>query len=237
MHVVGSANGHPEMIWATFEHKNNAPAAQFTFLDPQSKPVTIPQDTTGNWLFSVSNPPTNTPFNQPHMKVDPSTGNIDPIPTGGSVSPSSTIRSKAWGSASNTTDPDPIQANTDIISINTDILNSLASGDLRSNYILIGATWTDGTAPTINPGSSTNTGGNQVGTNMLSNSTMETYHQDAGGDITSSLNQSNNCFSCHSNNGNFASGQVPVPNGISHIFGVLLPLFTAPATPAVTPTP
>jgi hypothetical protein len=25
MHVVGSTKGHPEMIWATFEHIGNAP--------------------------------------------------------------------------------------------------------------------------------------------------------------------------------------------------------------------
>jgi hypothetical protein len=31
MHVVGSAAGHPEMIWATFEHVNNAPAGTYSY--------------------------------------------------------------------------------------------------------------------------------------------------------------------------------------------------------------
>jgi hypothetical protein len=87
----------------------------------------------------------------------------------------------------------------------------LAAGDVRKNYILTGATWTIGGAPPN--GGPPN--GNEVGTSMMCNTTMETYQQG-----TNTTKVGTNCFDCHS--GNMLGD--PSGNGLSHIFGTLKPL-------------
>ena len=77
----------------------------------------------------------------------------------------------------------------------------LFPGDLRGNYFMTGTTWTIGGAPP--------NGGNEVGTNVLANTTMETYQQGA------------NCFACHQS----TFGSPVSTTDISHIFGPLRPLF------------
>lgn len=61
MHVVGSAAGHPEMIWATFEHVNNAPAGIYSYINSSNSTVPVNQNvslvptiggSSAPWLFS-----------------------------------------------------------------------------------------------------------------------------------------------------------------------------------------
>ena len=56
MHVVGTVNGHPEMIWSTFEHVNNAPANAYTYNTNNAKtPATNTQpydSTTNDWTLA-----------------------------------------------------------------------------------------------------------------------------------------------------------------------------------------
>jgi hypothetical protein len=137
-------------------------------------------------------------FNSPNIQ---STG-------GFTISPSDTIRWKAFGAASDVS-PNPIDgstaaSNTEIISINNSISGMIASGDVRNNYVMSGATWTIGGAPP--------SGGNEVGTSVLANTTMETYQQ---GVDTTRANGGSNCFSCHTNN----------TTAVSHVFAPLKPLF------------
>jgi hypothetical protein len=64
MHVVGSTLGHPEMLWATFEHVNNTPKPQYTFTTTSSAVGTQPADGPGGWSFSSTggtNPNANIP--------------------------------------------------------------------------------------------------------------------------------------------------------------------------------
>ena len=203
IHVVGSTAGHPEMIWATFEHFANAPRATYSYVNTGGSTVTIPQNTNASWVFSATN--SSGLFNQEHMFF--SSPNI--VSTGGfTISPSDTIRWKAFGAASDVS-PNPIDgstaaSNTEIISINNSISGMIASGDIRNNYVMTGATWTIGGAP---PG-----GGNQVGTSALANTTMETYQQ---GQDTTLAHGGTNCFTCHTNN----------TTDVSHVFGALKPLF------------
>ena len=92
-----------------------------------------------------------------------------------------------------------------MISINNSVRGQLLAGDIRSNYFMVGATWTiGGAAPT-----SSFPMGNVVGTSQLSNTTMETFQQ-AG----TSYNQFGSCFACHGSN----------TTGVSHVFGGLKPL-------------
>ena len=65
VHFVGTTIGHPEMIWATFEHFGNTPNSAYTYTSNTGS-TTIPQDSTGNWLFCVPNCPTGSTFNQSH---------------------------------------------------------------------------------------------------------------------------------------------------------------------------
>ena len=195
MHVVGSTKGHPEMIWATFEHVSNVPNAEYSYINTGNVITTVPQNTVGDWLFCADN--SAGPFNQAHMQFNSTTGDIDSVPPF-TISQSNTIRWKAWGRGS-----PAANSNTELISINNSVLGKLASGDVRKNYILTGATWTIGGQPP--------TSTNQVGTNKMANTTMETYHQGSNPMATTGTN----CFTCHGTN----------LTVVSHIFPPLQPLF------------
>ena len=203
MHVVGSTNGHPEMVWATFEHVDNSPAGTYTYENTANATKTVTQSTAGSWLFTKTN--STGPFNAEHQQfVAPDIEAIAPF----NISPTDVLRAKAFGAAANVS-PNPIDgsataSNTEIISINSSVRGQLASGDPRANYVFTGATWTIGGAA---PNS-----GNQVGTSLLANSTMETFQQ--GTDNTTGSGSSN-CFDCHTSN----------TTGVSHVYGALKPLF------------
>jgi hypothetical protein len=232
MHVVGSAAGHPEMIWATFEHVNNVPAGTYSYINTSNSTASVNQNIAENptiagsvaaWLFTSTSP---AGFNKQNMSANSFTSPATITANGGgTISPSDTIRWKALGSASDIT-PNPIDAstaasNTEIIAINNSIQSMLASGDVRANYILTGATWTANGGAPIGSGSSiascanihTVTTGCPVGTSALSNSTMETYDQ---GQDNTLANGGSNCLTCHS------GGNTTV---VSHVFGELKPLF------------
>ncbi|HVT12392.1 MAG TPA: hypothetical protein VHE55_09005 [Fimbriimonadaceae bacterium] len=191
MHVVGSTKGHPEMLWATFEHFDNTPNAPYMYIDNLGATVPGPVSP-GPWMFS-SLP--GGPFNQKHMSYDALTGNINALP-GFTVSPSDTQRIHPFGML-----PTNAASNSDIISVDDSVLTQLLPGDIRANYYMIGTTWTAGGLPP--------NGTNEVGTNILSNSTLETYQQNI------------NCFACHQS----TFGSPVSTTDISHIFGPLLPLF------------
>jgi hypothetical protein len=194
MHVVGTTLGHPEMVWATFEHVSNTPPATYSY-NSTGGLKSVTQNTSGTWLFSASG--SAGPFNVAHMSfTGPPSNNIQ---SAGSftISPSDTLRSEPWG-----IDGSNAASNTEVISMNSHVRGMMASGDVRGNYIMTGATWT----PFGSPPSGAIPG---VGTNRLANTTMETYQQGVS-----------NCFSCHQG---FPSGLNP--NGLSHIFAGLKPLF------------
>ncbi len=186
IHVVGSTGSHPEMVWGTFEHVGNSPPATYSYNSTGSGVQTVNQNTFGTWLFSATG--STGPFNQEHMQfTGPGGIPVNAIQSVGSftISPSDTLRAEPWGM-----DGTNAGSNTEVISTNAHVRGFLANGDIRANYVLTGATWTI-------PGTFI-----QVGTNKLSNTTMETYQQGS------------NCFGCHQ--GNMTNFD---PNGLSHIFG------------------
>jgi hypothetical protein len=185
MHVVGSTLGHPELLWATFEHVSNDPAAAYSYKTTTGAAVTIPQSTTGNWVF-CSNGSVG-PFNESRMFMDGD--HIKPTSLH-TIGPSDILRSMPWGLNGTSA-----TGNSEVISINNLARSLLDVNDLRRNYIQTGTTWTIfGASPTST---------NQVGTNILANTTMETF------------TQGNNCFNCHSTNTTL----------VSHIFDATKPLF------------
>ena len=206
IHIVGSVNKHPEMIWGSVEHINNTPNPAYSYKNTSNTNSLVPADTnfgTGTpWLFSSA---TATTFNISHMVMsntdifattDISTGLPFPI------SGSDTQRVKPFGfGGAVTSAPGGVftygnsasqeaLSNAQIIATNTDINSKLHVSDIRRKYFMIGATWNaEGTGLAK---------GQQVGTNQLSNSTMETYSQPGNGINNVLTGQGlTNCFGCH----------------------------------------
>jgi hypothetical protein len=199
VHFVAPVFGHPEMVWATFEHFANTPNAAYTYTSTSGNKM-IPQDSAGNWLFCEPNCPTGSTFNQSH--AEESGANIVGKPAGAHITPSNTLRTNPWGAPG--TAPASVNSNTQVVAINNSVLSQLVGADMRKNFFFLGATWTgSGGAPNST---------NQVGTNQLANSTMETY-----------LQGSSNCFTCHDGSG--TNGMLGSPTGgLSHIYFALQPL-------------
>ena len=215
VHIVGSTQGHPEMIWSTFEHVRNSPNGEYQYVNSSDQVVTV---TNGPWLFSKTGP-----FNVMHASYDSQSATINSA-HGYSISPSDTQRVYAFGVAPtgvpNQEDKTPADANTEIISVNNSVQAALAAGDIRKNYYFVGSTWTfGGWAPTGAYSPTGDPNGAEIGTNMLANSTMETYVQATNG------SSGTNCFSCHRVGSN-TPPKTPATTGISHIFNALKPLPT-----------
>ena len=212
VHVVGSSNGHPEMLWATFEHFGNSANAPYQYVNTSGSTTTVPQNTSGPWLFTTTN--SSSGFNVPNANyVNAPAITAQPNQT---ISGSNTLRQNAFGVAPvgvpNQNDATPAIANTEVLSLNNSVLGQLSNGDMRQNYYFLGTTWTNGGAPPTSPFP---VGGNEIGTSYLSNSTMETYQQWMG-----TSNPGNNCLDCHQ------SGSTTITTtAVSHIYSFLVPLF------------
>jgi hypothetical protein len=206
IHVVGSAAGHPEMIWATFEHVGNSPNDAYSYRNSMGGVTPVAQDLSGTWLFCGS--PCAAPFNDQNRQFiagDSIVSSSPPTPVGSD----NVIRRKAWGAASDLA-PNPLKgpeaSNSEIISVNNTVRAVLDSGDVRRKYIMTGSTWMiAGTFP-FNTFDTT-----QVGTSKLDNTTMETFTQGADNHAANT----DNCFTCHGGH----------TTTVSHVFGDLKPLF------------
>jgi hypothetical protein len=201
VHVVGPVAQNPEMVWATFEHLTNAPDNSFYLASQTGAVVEIPYNSTGTWTF-MTNGGSQTGALEAQMTVA-SNGDINAKP-GKSIVANNVFRATPWGGL-----PTSASAvnNSRLVSLNSDIIQMLSMvGDVRGNYMQIGAVWTsNGSIPT----SGTDTG-SQAGSLALANSTMETYHQQ---------DANTGCFECHySSTGSstgtshlFSTTNVPLP--------------------------
>jgi hypothetical protein len=203
IHIAGSTLGHSEMLWATFEHVNNAPNPQYTFTTTTGGVGTQPADGPGGWVFSSTGAAAADPNNQ---RIAPSRTTLNVV-SGQTIGPSDVVRADPWGTSASS--PDFTINNTDIVSLNQNVMGLLAAGDARRNYMLVGVTWIKGGGPPSK--------GVPVGTPRMANSTMETFFQPS------------NWFDCHSDdNGNMLgtpSGADGFTGGLSHIWAAMLPLF------------
>jgi hypothetical protein len=95
--------------------------------------------------------------------------------------------------------------------MNNSVRGKLVTGDVRANYIMIGATWTfQGASPDILAA--------RQGTTRLANTTMETFQQG-----TSNAVGDANCFTCHTPH---SSTMDPKPTtDVSRVFPFLRKLF------------
>jgi len=209
MHVVGSTARHPEMVWATFEHQENSPFTAYQYLNQNNEVDTIQAESQGSWTLSAV--PANDSSNISHFTAQ---GNSLIAESDFSVSPSNTSLVYPWGSEMGVTPNNLVASsaasNSEVISLNNSVYGWMIGNDIRKNYLMIGATWTNhGVGPTgYSYSTDPDSLGASVGTSLLANSTMETYKQ----------NGSTNCFSCHNNAGGLK------PADLSHVFEALQPL-------------
>lgn len=212
MHVVGSAKGHPEMIWATIEHVDNAPNHPYSYIKTDGSigsvdETAVPTD----WIFSDGSNVTSV---DETIKIDGS-GNIVGI-NDAKVEATNVNRLSPWGNQPSASEVIPNSTeinNTMLISLNNSLRTLLLETSLgedaeegklfddpRFNYFLSGAVWTNnGVIPTFNDDSDV------TGSKMLANTTMETYQQGSG------------CFGCHS------ADSTAQPISVSHIFSHINP--------------
>ena len=231
MHIVGSAQGHPDLIWATFEHLGNAPNYGYAYINSQKQVVNVgPSQGSGDWLFNDESGP------GPLLILPGATaganGNIDATGTGpvrGAVGvhlspfgmPSDFGQGSLFESAA--------YANSSIISLNVDVARQMPDSDPRKYYYLVGSLWSlDGTGTTgqIDESRYSIMSGPVIeGSPFLANSTMETFEQaDTLADGATPKGRVNvGCFSCHVQSSNdIAHGDTTV---LSHIFHQTKPLF------------
>ena len=213
MHVVGTVNGHPEMVWSTFEHVNNVPDNNYIYTTKKNLAKSVAYNSKGAWNFL----PTNAAMPQAidaNAMVDSASGSSVPtsiVSTASQASPIIPInnfRLDPWGNEHGNGSQADVSNNTDLVSINASVLSQLKAGDIRGNYIQTGGVWTaKGQIP------SNGTDVNLRGSLNLANTTMETFYQtpNPNGFIPK------NCFGCHGSSETQATG-------ISHIYGALQPL-------------
>ncbi|MCB0245902.1 MAG: hypothetical protein KDI12_20985, partial [Anaerolineae bacterium] len=172
-HIAGIVAGHPEMIWATFEHQRNAP--NVTPGLPLDQPVSD-QDYT---FYSANTPLAECNVNNTSdglLKLDQQTQTLSPI--------TQACRQYQFGNAAgvNTINDKNIQT------LNASVAKLFDPTDVWKNYAEVGAVWFKGTN-TLQPGLSIATDELLAGSLSLSNATIETFTQVASTE--------NNCFRCH----------------------------------------
>ena len=221
-HLVNWTSKHPEMIWATWEHKSNAPLCAGTSITPES-----------GWSFASNeaatclsaNPSANGTLpaacsdfdlnNQPtHSEWYPSTGAPDEICQLFQFGTDSGVSANGNDNAANFLAI--TQLNTALVGPQGMITLLPVSDPMAvwANYRMVGALWTkDGQASGSPPvpsaqSSIPNSSSPQRGSLELANVTLETYEQGQTSFVP-------NCFGCH----NYV---VESPLGVSHIANDLL---------------
>jgi hypothetical protein len=156
------------MVWATFEHVDNAPDG------PCTGPTAPPPGFTG-WAFNKAS--------------QTSCSNINNFPSGQQPPYPITQAFRNWalgtGPGSSTNNAATIQ------SLNNSVMGLLPANSVWKNYFLVGAIWTTGQLPAVAPPASN---ANEKGSTFLANVTMETFTQTPNPQGSASTE---NCFTCH----------------------------------------
>lgn len=204
-HLVRGTAQHPELVWATFEHKNNVPDC----LALQSAP-----DAGWSFLSASCADCLNSPDIDCFNACDYNAATKATSLTG---TPSEICRVFADGTAPGDNKGEENVADVDALNAQLvgpgGILSTLSASDpmaVLANYFNVGALWVSDPSQ---PASSAN----QRGSLQLANTTMETTFQGTlmlnGSGIQASTSGSVNCFACHQ----YTPGQTAT-TGLSHIF-------------------
>ena len=221
MHIVGTVKDHPEMVWATVEHIDNAPDTSYSYINSENEVAYVkPEQTSRSWTFSPKTMATGVGYKDYNVEtVVTKNGNLIANPGHTLDDATVAVQLNPRGSPSSDSSvgaQDP-ENNSELISLNNDVMGMLDSDDPRSNYYISGAVWTqNGNLPTYSSGGPSFT---QIGSISLSNMTMETFTQGTSTDPTKTQE---GCFSCHSITGTEAAAKQGV--NLSHIYGEIHPL-------------
>lgn len=204
MHVVGSVAGHPEMVWATFESKFNAPDNSYFYYDSTYNATT--QTCGGGGTTCVKQVPyvgaVPTLLYNGQLATAPtsiaqtasSTNNDSTITSVSStLVPTNVVRLNPWGSqqpSAAAVGNSVITNNTNLLSLDLSLdgqlLTTGTNGPVLAGYTQIGSIWSNGVIPFLY-----NT--QLFGSLYLANTTMETFEQS-----TTQSPTAQNCFTCHS---------------------------------------
>ena len=224
LHVVGITQDHPEFLWATFEHKHNAPMIPDNTFSPSgsdSNNYTFYKANTPFSQVNIANVPPNpattqTPvlsFNVNTQQFTPSTNAVQKNKTGGENFSAQGPQNIANLNASSQT-----------------FLNGQSKAQATfANYNLIGTLWMHSNTyidsnPNINKLDQTD----GVGSVNLANITAETFEQAA---TNSSVKDVNNCFLCHNTQSYIFGEKNPLQArriAISHVLGENSPAYEVP---------
>jgi hypothetical protein len=255
MHVVGSVQGHPEMLWATFEHMGNAPFNTYSYYTSPTttKPVTFDPSVPAQYLTATL--PFAGTFNDEHAsyciagyEYNPTVcGNFTPpsnvsqwlnqASTTVTISPSQTYVVRPWG-ADPVYPPNPAvnsaMSNTQIIALDNSVINQLAPGDTRKNYFQTGTSWTiGGNAPTCSystpcPWPNTTPQYPPGSGNVVGTSELINSTLETYQQTNNDGTYATDCMGCHNNGNSFAFNSPPLANTkVSHIFSGIVPLLNS----------
>lgn len=169
-HVVGWVQGHPEAVWATFEHDDNAP----DLAPNQSPSVAV---SSRDWAFYTANTLALNcnQVDTGKLKLDAAAQTLTPI--------TQVCRQFPYGMVAGTKNSNDLQNLEAITTLNASVKSQLGD-DVARSYFEVGAIWTNGDLQPNN-----NQQANRLGSTLLNNSVIETFTQNVQSD--------NNCFSCH----------------------------------------
>ena len=186
LHVVGVIEGHPEFVWASFEHRKNAPNGM-RGVDPSSS---NPVDQVADWLLYKQG--------TSYRGSNPTPGTFDlSLKPDGTVAPSTSVY-RVYPSGDEAEDEDP-----QVKDLNGSVQAQLSPGSVISNYKMIGAVWLGQGDGAFGPGLTFSDDLLQ-GEKQLSNMSMESFTQV----------KEPNCFSCH--NTKASSGMPESRLNVSH---------------------
>lgn len=156
VHAVGTVPNHPEFIWSSFEHVDNAPACAAT-------PVAARNPATGQpWSFYPGNASCSGPFSS--CNIGRTVAQFQ------SFTPNTVCQVNPWG---DTVQASPNRAN--ILALNASVQSLLPAGSLLRNYVLLGGIWTR--ADTVAEGILPFTTAQEHGSPLLANTAMESFTQ------------------------------------------------------------
>lgn len=174
LHVVGVVEDHPEFIWSTFEHKDNAPDL------PDGTPANSPNPVSDrDWTFYKKNTAAKdcNVLNKNTLAFDATTKQLAPT--------TQVFRQFAFGA--DPADPTAAADTANVKSLNESVHKQLKADSVWKNYFLVGGVWfnrANGLEPNLTGPAMQQ---RVVGSTRLSNATMETFTQQLR----------KNCFACH----------------------------------------
>lgn len=169
MHVVFVVQGHPEFIWATFEHNNNAP--DFTAGRTPTQPVS-----NEDWTFYKAGTPAIecNQINASTLTLDEETQRLHPK--------TQVCRQYPYGMPAGAAN----QLNLiTITTLNESVWSQLPEDSVIRHYFEVGAVWQAFNSLQVN----SDLQDDMTGSVLLANSVIETFNQ--------AIASQNNCFSCH----------------------------------------